>query len=476
MTKPSIGLTGLGVMGRNLALNIADNGFDIAVHNRTNADVDDFLAGAGDLHPRLSGHHELPDFVAGIAAPRTIIMMVKAGDVVDKVIAALEPHLDQGDLLIDAGNSDFRDTMRRTADLEQKGFGYIGMGVSGGEVGARFGPSIMVGGSREKFSNVEDVLTAIAAKYEGEPCAAWLGPDGAGHFVKTLHNGIEYGDMQMIAEIYGLMRDGQGMEAGEIAPVFKTWNEGELQSYLIEITGEILQTADLQSGDPIIDVILDVAGQKGTGRWSVIESQKLGMPATTMEAAVAARALSAQPDLRTAMESRYGKPDDAVLASAIENRDAFVRDLESALLAGKIIAYAQGFSVIAAASHENGWHLPLDTIAEIWREGCIIRSVFLDDIAAAFRGDAELNNLLLSPAFAHRLENAIPALRKIVAMGAEHGLPLPALSAALSYFDTFRMKRGTANMIQAQRDFFGAHGFGRIGEEGTDFHGPWAMS
>ncbi|MFD0916400.1 NADP-dependent phosphogluconate dehydrogenase [Pseudahrensia aquimaris] len=472
MTKPSIGLTGLGVMGSNLALNIADNGFDLAVHNRTNADVDRFLEKSGDLRARLTGHYEIEDFIAGIATPRTIIMMVKAGSVVDAVIAALTPHLEKGDLLIDAGNSDFNDTVRRTKTLEDQGFGFLGIGVSGGEVGARFGPSTMAGGSAEKYALVEDMLNAIAAKHEGEPCAAWLGPDGAGHFVKTMHNGIEYGDMQMIAETYGVMRNGLGMEPKAIGKVFERWNEGALGSYLIEITAQILQTEDPQTGADIIDVIVDRAGQKGTGRWSAIESQKLGVPASAIEAAVTARALSAGKDQRETMERLYGTPDTVISSASME---AIITQLENALLAGKIIAYAQGFSVIRAASEENGWNTPLARVAEIWRAGCIIRSVMLNDIASAFANNPALESLLLAPAFADKMKATHADLRTIVALTAQHALPLPALSAALSYFDYARQGQSTANILQAQRDFFGAHGFERTDEEGSDHHGPWAM-
>lgn len=474
MTKPKIGLTGLGVMGRNLALNIADNGFDIAVHNRTNADVDDFLNNAADLRDRLTGFHDIPQFVAGIERPRTIILMVKAGAVVDKVIEGLLPHLDQGDLLIDAGNSDFNDTVRRTRAIEELGFGYVGMGVSGGEVGARFGPSIMVGGSKELYANVQHVLEAISAKYEGDPCAAWLGPDGAGHFVKTMHNGIEYGDMQMIAEVYGVMRSGLGMEPDAISKIFARWNDGPLGSYLIEITADILQTTDPDTGNPIIDMIVDRAGQKGTGRWSAIESQKLGIPATTIEAAVAARALSASHDLRSKFDKIYNGDETRNLSG---ERGEIIGKLEKALLAGKIIAYAQGFSVLHAASVENNWNLPLDRVAEIWREGCIIRSVFLNDISEAYHKEGQMESLLLASSFVDRLNQTTASLREIVGMSVGVGLPVPALAAALSYFDYFRQEQSTANILQAQRDFFGAHGFARTDKPdgGNDFHGPWAM-
>jgi len=470
MEKAEIGLIGLGTMGSNLALNIAEKGHRIAVFNRTVARVDDFKANAGELADRIVPCHSLAELAEAIRPPRPVIIMVLAGKPVDEQIAALRGELEANDILIDAGNANFHDTVRRFKELEGSGLTFIGMGVSGGEEGARHGPSIMVGGTEESWRRVEGVLTAISAKFKGEPCAAWLGPDGAGHFVKTIHNGIEYADMQMIAEIYGILRDGLSMGAKEIAPVFETWNKGRLNSYLIEITAKVLAADDAKTGKPVVDVILDRAGQKGTGKWSVIEAQQLGIPATAIEAAVAARVLSSLKDERQVAEKAYGALDVEKIDAP---RDALLEDLELALFAGKIAAYAQGFAVMAGASKEFGWKLPMPTIAKIWRAGCIIRSEMLDTMADAFSSGGAEKNLLMAPAFVTLMKEAHPSLRHIVARAAEAGLPVPALSSALGYFDAYRQGRGTSNLIQGQRDFFGAHGFERIGEQGA-FHGPWS--
>jgi 6-phosphogluconate dehydrogenase len=468
MAQAEIGLIGLGTMGSNLALNIAEKGHRIAVFNRTVSRVDAFKADAGQLADRIVPCHSMEELAAAIRPPRPIILMVVAGKPVDEQIAALRAVLSANDIIIDAGNADFNDTRRRFAELEGSGLTFIGMGVSGGEEGARHGPSIMVGGTEQSWKRVESVLTAISAKYEGEDCAAWLGTDGAGHFVKTIHNGIEYADMQMIAEIYGVLRDGLGMKAKEIAPVFAKWNKGRLNSYLIEITAEVLAVDDPKTRKPIVDVILDRAGQKGTGKWSAIEAQKLGIPATAIEAAVAARVISSLKGEREAAEKAYGKARKVKLDTS---QAALLKDLELALFAGKIAAYAQGFAVMDAASRTFGWNLPLPTISKIWRAGCIIRSQFLGQIADSFAGD-KVDNLLMAPAFIEMMKKSHPSLRRIVAFCAEAGLPAPALSSALAYFDGYRQARGTSNLIQAQRDFFGAHGFERIGEQGA-FHGPW---
>ncbi len=466
MADAEIGLIGLGVMGSNLALNIAEKGYKIAVFNRTTAKTGAFYDAAGSLQPMIVPCKTIAELAAAIRPPRPVIIMVQAGKPVDDQIALLKGVLSRDDIIIDAGNANFRDTMRRFEELENSGLTFIGMGVSGGEEGARHGPSIMVGGAESSWRRVEGVLTAIAAKYEGEPCAAWLGPDGAGHFVKTIHNGIEYADMQMIAEIYGVLRDGLGMKAGDIAPVFAEWNQGRLESYLIEITACVLGTDDPRTGDPMVEIILDRAGQKGTGKWSAIEAQQLGVPATTIEAAVAARVLSSLKQERLAAATVYGKDP----AGAFPRDGDTFRQLELALFAGKIAAYAQGFAVMEAASQEFGWNLPMPTIARIWRAGCIIRSQFLGTIAEALGGEAA--NLLMTPAFVTMMQEAHPSLRKVVARAAEAGLPVPALGSALAHFDGYRQARGTSNLIQAQRDFFGAHGFERIDEPGA-FHGPW---
>ena len=470
MDKAEIGLIGLGTMGSNLALNIAEKGHRIAVYNRTPSRTDDFVAKAGDLASRVVPCESLADLAAAIRPPRPIIIMVLAGSPVDEQIAALRGELAANDIIIDAGNANFRDTMRRFKELEGSGLTFIGMGVSGGEEGARHGPSIMVGGKEESWRRVESVLTAISAKFKGEPCAAWLGTDGAGHFVKTIHNGIEYADMQMIAEIYGILRDGLGMAPKEIGSVFADWNKGRLNSYLIEITAEVLKADDSQTGKPVVDIILDRAGQKGTGKWSVIEAQQLGIPATAIEAAVAARVLSSLKDERLAAERVYGGGVVPIKAP----RETLLKQLELALFAGKIAAYAQGFAVMAGASKEFNWNLPMPTIAKIWRAGCIIRSQMLDTMAEAFGAGAATTNLLMAPDFVKMMQEAHPALRHVVALAIEAGSPVPALSSALAYFDSYRQGRGTSNLIQAQRDFFGAHGFERIGETGA-FHGPWGQ-
>lgn len=459
-----IGLVGLGTMGAALALNIADKGFGIAVYNRTAGVARDFAAAAGPLAPRITPAASLEALVAALTAPRAIILMVPAGPAVDAMIAALRPLLGPDDLIIDAGNANFRDTRRRSAEAEAAGAPYLGIGVSGGEEGARHGPSIMGGGPQAAWDRVAPILTAIAARFDDAACATWMGTDGAGHFVKTVHNGIEYADMQMIAEVYGLMRDGLGLAAAEVAETFEAWNEGPLRSYLVEITGKVARATDPATGAPMIDVILDSAGQKGTGRWTAIEALHLGAPATTIEAAVAARNLSSRVAERAAGAGLFSI-ERASVAEGIAQR------LEGALLAGKIACYAQGFGLLAAASQEFGWSLPLDGIARVWRAGCIIRSAMLDDMAQALGADAA-TNLMFAPSFATRLAASHGDLRAVVAAAALSGVPTPALGAALGYFDTMRSVRTTANLLQAQRDFFGAHGFERIDAAGTH-HGPW---
>ncbi|KPF44129.1 NADP-dependent phosphogluconate dehydrogenase [Rhizobium sp. AAP43] len=470
MQQAEIGLIGLGVMGSNLALNIAEKGNRIAVFNRTPARTDEFLGEAGDLAGQIIGCHTIEEFVAAIRPPRPIIIMIKAGEAVDQQIEALMPYLSKNDIMIDAGNANFRDTVARFEKLAGTDFTFIGMGVSGGEEGARHGPSIMVGGTEDSWKRVEPVLTSIAAKFNDEPCVAWLGTDGAGHFVKTIHNGIEYADMQMIAEIYGILRDGLGMSAAEIGEIFGTWNKGRLNSYLIEITEKVLKATDPETGAPMVDIIVDAAGQKGTGKWSAIEAQNLAVAASGIEAAVSGRVLSSLREERLAAEKLFGLP---TLTEAPKDKAAFIADLENALLAAKIAAYAQGFAVMSSASQEFNWSLPMPTIARIWRAGCIIRSQFLDEITSAFTKDPNVANLVVTPAFSAMVKETDGALRRVVAHAALSGLPVPALSSALSYFDTYRRGRGTANLIQAQRDFFGAHGFERL--DGKDIHhGPWA--
>ncbi len=464
MLKADIGLFGLAVMGSNLALNIAQNGYKVAVSNRSPSKIDQMMETAGELAGQLIPNADLGAFVRSIKRPRSIIIMVKAGRPVDLTIEALLEHLEKGDTIIEAGNANYRDSMRRFEELSAKGIGFLGIGVSGGEEGARFGPSIMVGGSKDQWHNAEEILTAISAKFNGEPCAAYLGTSGAGHFVKTIHNGIEYADMQMIAEVFGVMRDGLGMTPAECADVFKKWNKGPLNSYLIEITGLVLEAVDEKTGKPLVELILDKAGQKGTGRWSAIAAQELGVAATTIEGAVAARSISALKDERIAAQGIYGPPGAGKSELSLEL-------LEQALLAGKIAAYAQGFAIMSKSSEENGWELPLGTIARIWRAGCIIRSGFLDQMASSYEKDDAVN-LLVAPDFVKIMQANSGALREVVAAGALGEFPLPCLSAALSYFDGYRQANGTANLIQGQRDFFGAHGFILTDREGEQ-HGNW---
>ncbi len=465
MTTCDIGLLGLGTMGAALALNIADNGFDIAVYNRTTAVTHAFKADAQDLSHRITATQTLEAFVAALSRPRAIILMVPAGEPVDQQIAALRPLLDPDDLIIDAGNANFHDTNRRSNDAV--GFQFMGIGVSGGEDGARHGPSIMGGGPKPAWDRVSPILTAIAATHDGTPCATWMGQAGAGHFVKAVHNGIEYADMQMIAEVYGILRDGMGLDAAAVADVFDRWNAGPLASYLIEISGRVAAAVDTDTQGPLLDVITDVAGQKGTGRWTAIEAQHLGTPVPAIEAAVAARNLSSRRDLRAIGQDLFAAAPRAL--DGVLTLD----DLESALIAGKIICYAQGFTMISAASDSFGWALPLPDIAKVWRAGCIIRSVMLDDMATALTTTPD-QNLMFGAPFVDDLKSRHGALRQVVAQAALHGLAVPALSSGLAYFDTMRTARGTANMLQGQRDYFGRHGFERLDRDGRDYHGPWA--
>lgn len=463
MELASIGLIGLGTMGAALALNIAEKGHRIAVWNRTGSVTVDFHGGAGDLAPRIVPTDSLSALVAAIKPPRAVILMVPAGQAVDDQIAALRPLMGKDDLIIDAGNANFHDTERRAAAAEAAGLPFLGIGVSGGEEGARHGPSIMGGGPRAAWDRVAPVLQSIAARHGQTPCATWMGPRGAGHFVKTVHNGIEYADMQMIAEAYGLMRDGLGMGAPAIAGVLEGWNKGTLRSYLVEISGAVARAVDPATGAAMLDVILDAAGQKGTGRWTAIEAQHLAAPVPVIEAAVMARNVSARLDERRAGQAAFGAgPQRLALDPG---------DLEGAMIAGKILCYAQGFTMLAAASESYGWGVPLPEAARVWRAGCIIRSDMLDHMAQALTEDAG-RNLILAPAFAAHLRAHHGALRRVVAGAALAGHAVPALSAGLAWFDLMRTARGTANMIQAQRDFFGAHGFDRVdGQPGK--HGPW---
>ena len=468
-----IGLVGLGVMGANLALNMAEKGNTVAVFNRTAEKTDAFIANAGSLAERLVPCKSLEELAEAIDPPRPVVIMVKAGEAVDQQAEVLAQHLSKDDILIDAGNANFHDTRRREKTFTERGINFLGVGVSGGEEGARHGPSVMAGGNPNAWARVASIFDAISAKFDGQPCAALVGPEGAGHFVKTIHNGIEYADMQMIAEIYGIMRDGLGLTPEAMAGIFQGWNGGPLQSYLIEITAEVLGSTDPETGKPLVDMILDTAGQKGTGRWSVIEAQDLGAPATVIEAAVAARNLSSRKAHRVATEELFGAaPRD--LGGTIGNIDSATIVLEEALLAGKIVAYAQGFRVMAEASSTFDWNLPLGTVAKIWRAGCIIRSAFLDDIASTFDTAGDVSDLMTTEPFTSMLKATNGSLRRVVAEASLKGLPVPALSSALAYFDFSRTARSTADLTQGQRDFFGAHGFERLDRPGEVAHGPWS--
>ena len=460
-----IGVYGLGTMGSALALNLADSGFDVAVSNREVNWIDDFIKEAGPLAKRLTGQADLADFVAAIARPRSILFMIPSGAPMDAMIEAIRPHLEEGDTIIDGGNANFNDTRRRSADLAGTGLHFVGMGVSGGEEGARHGPSMMVGGSDHSWNSLRPMAEAIAAKFKGDPCVAHLGPDGAGHFVKTVHNGIEYADMQMIAELYGLLRDAGGLTAPQIGALFEGWTDGPLSSYLIEVSAAALLSVDSKTGQPMVDVIRDQAGQKGTGRWTLIEALKMGQSANTIEAAVGARGWSSEKDTRVVAEPLLAA---GTLAADMPN-DA---DLEQAMLAGRILAHAQGFRILWAASEEFDWSLDMARISEIWRAGCIIRSALLDEFAVAFRDELPAEHLILAPAMRARLEASVPALRRVLTAAIGQGVAMPALSASLAWYDTMRRGLGTANLIQAQRDFFGAHGFARTDEDGK-FHGDW---
>jgi 6-phosphogluconate dehydrogenase len=460
-----IAVAGLGVMGANLALNLADRGHRVAAYNRTTSVTDEFMAGeAGDLG--ILPAATIEEMVQMLERPRVVLVMVTAGKPVDAVIETLLEHLDPGDIIIDGGNSLYADTDRRQALVEARGLFYLGMGVSGGEEGARHGPSIMPGGSQAAWEHVEPMLKSIAAKApDGKPCCEWIGPGGSGHFVKMVHNGIEYGDMQVIAEAYDLMRRGMAMTPGEMSKVFARWDEGRLRSYLIEITSEILAT-DID-GTPIVDLILDAAGQKGTGKWTVVSSMDLGQPTTLVGEAVYARIVSSDPDAR----KRAAKIYDAAIGALGE---VGPDDVGSALYASKIISYAQGFRLMRAASDEYGWDLDLGSIASIWRAGCIIRAVFLEDITAAFQRDPGLPDMTEDGFFSGALEEAGPSWRAVVAGAALAGIPSPAYASALSYFDAMRSERLPANLIQAQRDFFGAHTFERVDHpRGDFFHHDW---
>ena len=468
-----IGVIGLAVMGENLVLNMAGHGYTVAVYNRTAAKVDAFLAGRA-ADKAICGARSPEALVLMLAKPRRVMLMVQAGGPVDRMIDTLAPLLDPGDVLIDGGNSNYRDTARRTRALAEKGILYVGAGISGGEEGALLGPSIMPGGNPGAWPLVEPIFKAIAAKVGGIPCCGWIGPGGAGHYVKMVHNGIEYGDMQMIAEAYALLRRIGGIEPGAMSGIFAHWNEGELSSYLIEITAGILARTDEETGRPLVDLILDAAGQKGTGKWTGIDSLMLGAPVTAITEAVFARALSALKDERVAASRVLAGPLAESGAGSGDDAGAFAEDVRQALYASKICSYAQGFQLLSMASAEHGWRLDLGAIALLWRGGCIIRAAFLDRIEAAYGDAPDLPNLLLAPYFRDAVAGAQAAWRRVVATAVTRGVPAPAFSSALAWYDGYRSERLPANLIQAQRDYFGAHTYERIDRpRGEFFHTDW---
>ena len=468
-TKADFGLIGLAVMGQNLVLNINDKGYSVIVFNRTVATVDEFLRDAAKGRPTIYGAHTIEELVAGLKTPRRIMLLVKAGEAVDQTIEHLLPLLSKGDCVIDGGNSHFPDTIRRAKALTEKGILFIGTGVSGGEEGARHGPSLMPGGNPQAWPLVKEIFQAIAAKTDGVPCCDWVGEDGAGHYVKMVHNGIEYGDMQLICEAYQFMKDGLGMSIPEMHDVFAEWNKGELDSYLIEITTAILAFKDTD-GSPLVEKILDTAGQKGTGKWSSVSALDLGMPVTLIGEAVFARCLSAMKDERVAA-SRVLKGPSIRFSG---DKKPLVEDLRMALLASKIVSYAQGYMLMREAANEYHWNLNYGGIALMWRGGCIIRSVFLGKIKEAFDHNPKLGNLLLDPYFLSVIERCQQAWRRTAAKGIELGIPLPAFTTALNFYDGYRTARLPANLLQAQRDYFGAHTYERLDTpRGKFFHTNW---
>lgn len=495
------GVVGLAVMGQNLALNIADHGFQVAVYNRTTSVTDEMLA----AHPSgsfgkgyrgrgpggLVASHTVEDFVASLKRPRVAIVLIKAGKATDAVIDALAEHMEPGDVIVDGGNAHWDDTTRREAALKAKGLRFIGSGVSGGEIGARFGPSLMPGGDREAWPTLQPIWEAIAAKVDaatgkpldgasaGQPidaenveaCTAYIGPGAAGHYVKMVHNGIEYADMQLICEAYDLLQQVLGMKPAELAKVFADWSHTELDSFLIEITADILAQTDPVTGKPFVDIVLDAAGQKGTGKWTTVASLDMGVPAPTIAEAVFARAISSFKEQRVEASQVLSAPQPAAFSG---DRAEFIEQVRHALYCSKVCAYAQGFGLMAQASKENAWSLDFAQIAQIWRGGCIIRARLLHEITLAYRAQANLSNLLLAPAFVSSIDKAQAAWRKVVATAAIHGVPVPAFSSALSYYDALRSARLPANLLQAQRDYFGAHTYERVDRpRGELYHLDW---
>ncbi|WP_342570634.1 NADP-dependent phosphogluconate dehydrogenase [Paenibacillus sp. FSL R5-0749] len=467
MTKQQIGVIGLAVMGKNLALNIESKGFSVSVYNRSPEKTNDLLKEAEGKN--LTGSFSIEEFVASLESPRKILIMVQAGKATDATIEQLLPHLDEGDIIIDGGNAYFPDTQRRSKELEDKGIRFIGTGVSGGEEGALKGPSIMPGGQESAYKLVEPILTAISAHVGDDPCCTYIGPDGAGHYVKMVHNGIEYGDMQLIGEAYHLLKSVLNVSVEELHAIFTEWNQGELDSYLIEITADIFSKYDPETGKPMVDVILDAAGQKGTGKWTSQSALDLGVPLSMITESVFSRFLSAMKDERVAASKILSGPETEAFSG---DKKAFIENVRKALFASKIVSYAQGFAQMRAASDEYGWDLKYGNIAMIFRGGCIIRSQFLQNIKEAYDKDAALKNLLLDPYFQNIVESYQGAWREVVAAAVKQGVPVPGFSSALSYYDSYRTERLPANLLQAQRDYFGAHTFKRVDKEGS-FHHNW---
>ncbi len=459
------GMIGLAVMGSNLALNVADHGFRVAVWNREPETTKKFVA----AHPGMTGTTTLQEFVAALERPRRIMMMIKAGAPVDEMLTKLMPLLDEGDVVIDGGNSWFKDTQVRAARLIEQKLHFVGSGVSGGEDGARFGPSLMPGGTRESWESIREIFEAIAAKSDSGACVTYCGPDGAGHFVKMVHNGIEYGDMQLIAEAYDLLRRGLGATAEELADIFDEWNRGPLQSFLIEITAKIFRVRDPQTGDPLVEKILDKAGQKGTGKLTAQVALDLAVPIPTIAAAIDARVLSSMKEERVAASKLLGSS----LQVAVNDREAFIRDVHDALYAAKVCSYAQGMALIQAGSREWKWNIDMQEIARIWKAGCIIRAKFLDSIMRAYQRRADITNLLLDDAFRSDIAAMQPQWRRSVTFAQTNGIAVPAFSASLAYFDSYRTAELPQNLTQAQRDFFGAHTYQRVDGDGAFVHTDW---
>ncbi len=468
--KYNIGLIGMAVMGQNLVLNMNDKGFTVAVFNRTVSKVDDFIKGPAQGRDGIFGARSMEEFIDALERPRKVMLMVKAGDVVDKFIKMVLPHLEEGDLIIDGGNSNYHDTIRRTESLEEKGILYIGTGISGGEEGARHGPSIMPGGNPKGWPLVKDIFQAVAAKTDdGQPCCEWVGENGAGHYVKMVHNGIEYGDMQLICEAYHIMKSGLCMNTDEMHQVFADWNKTELDSYLIEITRDILGFRD-ENGDALVEKILDTAGQKGTGKWTGISALEMGIPVTLIGEAVFARCLSALKEDRTAASKILSGPTPAFSG----DKKGFIEDMRQALLASKIVSYTQGFMLIREAAAEYGWNINYGGIATMWQGGCIIRSIFLGDIRRAFEKNPDIKSLLLDDYFKNLIHSCQDSWRRVVSEVSLMGIPIPAHATALSFFDGYRNARLPANLLQAQRDYFGAHTYERVDKpRGEFFHTNW---